>query len=145
MKQVVSLSPEDTLGLGRDYAARLRPGDVVALMGDLGSGKTQFVAGICEGLGVRGHVASPTFTFINEYPAPFGAVAHIDLYRMDSRPELVELGLEEYFSGEYICLIEWAEKIPDVLPPATRTVRIEHGRNERERVFTFQDSGGGPA
>ncbi|MCK5572059.1 MAG: tRNA (adenosine(37)-N6)-threonylcarbamoyltransferase complex ATPase subunit type 1 TsaE, partial [Bacteroidetes bacterium] len=85
MKQVVSLSPEDTLGLGRDYAARLRPGDVVALMGELGSGKTQFVAGICEGLGVRGHVASPTFTFINEYAAPFGTVAHIDLYRIDSR------------------------------------------------------------
>jgi len=140
MKQIVSTSAEQTAELGRRYAADLHPGEVVALIGELGTGKTRFVAGICEGLGVRGHVASPTFTLINEYPAPFGAVAHIDLYRIGSRSELVELGLEEYFSVRYICLIEWAEKVEGMLPPGFRLVRIEHGGREDERLFSFQES-----
>ncbi|MGB6121371.1 MAG: tRNA (adenosine(37)-N6)-threonylcarbamoyltransferase complex ATPase subunit type 1 TsaE, partial [Bacteroidota bacterium] len=130
MKQVVSTSADETAELGRSYAAGLHPGDVVALIGELGSGKTRFVAGICRGLDVPGQIASPTFTLINEYPAPFGAVAHIDLYRIDSRSELVELGLEEYFSARYICLIEWAEKVEEILPPGFRVVRIEHGKHE---------------
>ncbi len=141
MKEVVSTSADETAELGRSYAADLQPGDVVALIGELGSGKTRFVAGICRGLGVPGQVASPTFTLINEYPAPFGAVAHIDLYRIDSPSELVELGLEEYFSGRYVCLIEWAEKVEEMLPPGFRVVRIEHGEHEDERLFSFQESG----
>jgi tRNA threonylcarbamoyladenosine biosynthesis protein TsaE len=141
MKRVVSTSAEETAELGRGFAAALRPGDIVGLIGELGSGKTRFVTGVCEGLGVRGHIASPTFTLINEYPAPFGAVAHIDLYRIGSRSELVELGLEEYFSGSYICLIEWAEKAGEMLPPGSRMIRIELGGGKDERLFSFAESG----
>ena len=80
------------------------PGDVVGLIGELGSGKTQFVSGVCEGLGVTVRVTSPTFTLINEYPAPAGNVVHIDLYRIDTGAELAELGIEEYFNDRNICL-----------------------------------------
>ena len=80
------------LALGQIVRAELHPGDVVALLGDLGSGKTRFVMGVCDALGARGHVASPTFTLINEYPAPFGAVVHVDMYRIGSRGELRNWG-----------------------------------------------------
>ncbi len=134
-------SRDETVALGKSFAASLSPGDVVGLVGGLGSGKTQFVIGVCEGLGVEHHVASPTFTLINEYPAPFGAVVHIDLYRIATRSELAELGMDEYFAPRNICLIEWAERVLDLLPAAHRIVRIGYGQSEGERVFSFEEAG----
>lgn len=135
------MSPGETTDLGRSFASRLQPGDVVALVGDLGTGKTRFVMGVCEALGARGHVASPTFTLINEYPAPFGAVVHVDMYRIASRIELRELGIEEYFDNQHVCLIEWAESILDLLPPEYYRVEITHGVREQERTVRISRSG----
>jgi tRNA threonylcarbamoyladenosine biosynthesis protein TsaE len=138
MKTFVTHSPAETVALGRSFAASLRPGDVVALFGNLGSGKTSFVAGVCQGLGAGGHVSSPTFTLINEYPAPFGIVAHVDLYRIHSLAELAEVGVEEYFGGTCIALIEWAESAMDLLPRAHHVVRIRYGEGEADREISIE-------
>jgi tRNA threonylcarbamoyladenosine biosynthesis protein TsaE len=134
-----SASPEATAELGRTYASSVLPGAVVALIGDLGTGKTQFIGGLCSALGVTVPVTSPTFTLINEYPAPFGAVIHVDLYRIGSRREIAELGLEEYFTDRTVCLIEWAEKLQGLLPPGARVLRFFHGTSERERVIEIPE------
>jgi tRNA threonylcarbamoyladenosine biosynthesis protein TsaE len=145
MKTLRTKSRNETLELGRSFAATLKPGDVVALFGDLGSGKTQFVSGVCNGLNVEGHVASPTFTMIHEYSVPWGTVAHIDLYRIRSREEIRELGLEEYFHDRCICLIEWAEAALDLLPPHHYVVRIAFGAGEDEREIMIHASQEMPA
>ena len=132
-------SQEETRALGKSFASSLRPGDVVALYGTLGSGKTRFIDGVCDGLGVRTHATSPTFTLINEYPASFGAVVHIDLYRIESVQELAELGIEEYFGGRHICLIEWADLLRDILPRRHFEVRLAHGDGESERDITIHE------
>ncbi len=138
---VTTTSPGETIELGRSFASRLRPGDVVALLGELGTGKTRFVMGVCEALGTGGHVSSPTFTLINEYPAPFGAVVHIDMYRIGSRRELRELGIEEYFDDRHVCLIEWAESVLELLPPEHFEVEFAHGASQQERTVRISRSG----
>ena len=138
MRRILSRSPEETEAAGRAFAGRLRPGDVVALTGTLGSGKTRFVRGVCEGLGVRAHVTSPTFTLINEYPAPFGLVAHIDMYRINSMKEVADLGIEEYFNVRCVCLIEWAETLLAMLPAPGFRVSFAHGGSESERDIQIE-------
>lgn len=137
MKSVTTHSADETVALGRALAVELRPGNVVALSGPLGSGKTAFVRGVCEGLGASGHVGSPTFTLINEYPAPFGIVAHVDLYRIRSRREMTELGVEEYFNDRCIACIEWPEEMAGRLPPDTVRVTLEFGREDLDRVISI--------
>ncbi len=142
MRHFQSHSPEDTIGLGKAFAGSLRPGDVVAIMGDLGTGKTRFVTGVCEALGARGHVGSPTFTLINEYPASFGAVVHVDMYRLNALEEIRELGLEEYFNERFICLIEWAELVLDFLPKRHFSVRMTYGISDQDREITVVEPDG---
>lgn len=133
-----SHSTEETTRLGATFAQSLRRGDVVALIGELGTGKTHFVAGVCEGLGARGHFTSPTFTIINEYPAKDFSVVHVDLYRIASAAELAELGIEEYFNDRYICLIEWAERMLDYLPGTFHKVVLTYGAADNERLLTTE-------
>ena len=137
MKRLVSHSRVDTVALGADYGAGLKPGDVVALIGELGSGKTSFVAGACRAFGLEEQVSSPTFTMINEYRGNRQAVAHVDLYRIDKREELAELGIDEYFAEPWVCFVEWAERAGSLLPPRTRRVTFVHGRSSEERVVTL--------
>jgi tRNA threonylcarbamoyladenosine biosynthesis protein TsaE len=142
MKVLTTGSPQETQDAGKAFGAGLKPGDVVALFGTLGTGKTVFVAGVCEGLGVRVHATSPTFTLINEYPAPFGVVAHIDLYRISMDQELDDLGVESYFHDAGVCLIEWAERAVRILPPGYRSVKLSHGGSPGERrieIFSGRD------
>jgi tRNA threonylcarbamoyladenosine biosynthesis protein TsaE len=131
-----SHSPEETTGIGHAFAATLKNGDVVAFSGGLGTGKTHFIKGVCDGLGVRTHVASPTFTFINEYPAGERTVVHIDLYRVQSPRELAELGVGEYFNERSICLIEWADRMAGALPEPHIDVQLSFGEAENDRVIT---------
>ncbi len=132
---VVTSSEEETIALGRKFSVNLKPGDVVAIYGDLGSGKTQFVKGVCTGLGATEHVTSPTFTLINEYRQHPGIpVFHIDLYRIRSFEELCALGIEEYLDDAGVSLIEWAEKAERLLPRKrySITLRIVEGIDRRE-------------
>lgn len=140
MIQQVTRSAEETAELGRAFGARLQGGDVVALLGELGSGKTQFVTGVCEGLKTTGHVGSPTFTIIHEYPAEGITVVHADLYRIRTRAEVAEIGLVEYFRPPFVCLIEWAERIVDMLPPDAYIITLGHTGGEQERSIEIRRS-----
>ncbi len=129
MNKVVfnSKSPSETIRIGKTIGSSLQAGDVVALMGELGAGKTQFIKGLAQGVGVGKsvYVSSPSFTLINEYKGeiPF---YHIDLYRLEEEKEAEELGLEEYFHGEGITAIEWADRIPSLLPGELLRVQIHY-------------------
>lgn len=143
----VTGSAEETRALGERFGRRLAPGDVVALYGGLGSGKTTLAQGICRGLGVRAVVNSPTFTIVNEYRGRC-PVYHLDCYRLAGAEDLVGLGYEEYVYGNGVCLIEWAGKAAEVLPAARFDVRCEQigaGRREIviEAVNEDENSGGG--
>ena len=105
-------SPEETMKLGERLAGLFRPGDIVGLYGDLGAGKTHLVKGIAAALGIpEAGVTSPTFTLMNEYAGPSFEVYHFDAYRIKSTDEFYELGFEDYFFGDGLCLIEWPEKV----------------------------------
>jgi tRNA threonylcarbamoyladenosine biosynthesis protein TsaE len=119
-----TLGPEETKKFGRILAKRLKAGSVVALSGPLGSGKTVLVQGICLGLGVTEFVTSPSFVIINEYPGTI-KVYHFDLYRLENTEEFIKLGYEEYFYGNGITLIEWAEKIETFLPQERMEINLE--------------------
>ena len=127
----VSASPDETLQLGRRLAGLLRRGDCVALYGDLGSGKTHFVKGVCAGLQATDPVTSPTFALLNEYagvgsdgqPMP---IYHFDLYRLGDAEELLTLGADDFFYGKGVCLIEWADLGGAWIPAQAYQVYFEH-------------------
>lgn len=126
MGTIISPDSAETLALGRAEGARCLAGDVVALCGELGAGKTQFVKGLAAGLGVASEVTSPTFTLIHEYTGGRLPVYHFDFYRLDSAAEAVALGLDEYLEGAGVSVIEWADKFPDLLPAGTRWIYFAH-------------------
>src|SRR5512139_2569207 len=134
MKVVIqSKSTSETIRLGKSIGSRLRAGDVVALVGELGTGKTQFIKGLAAGAGVGNptYVSSPSFTLINEYPGkvPF---YHIDLFRLKNQKEAEGLGLEDYLHGGGIAAIEWADKIPSLLSAEMLSIHIVYtGKNTR--------------
>ncbi|WP_088227962.1 tRNA (adenosine(37)-N6)-threonylcarbamoyltransferase complex ATPase subunit type 1 TsaE [Desulfosporosinus sp. FKB] len=138
--KVTSVTAEQTKNWGKYLAAYLLPGDVLALIGDLGAGKTAFAQGIGEGLGVTRPMASPTFTLIHEYEGQCQGtqihLVHMDLYRLQHPHEAEVIGVEESFSGDSICLIEWPEIAEDYLPENRLDVKIlGSGEQPREIVF----------
>lgn len=137
-KQTISLttsSPEQTQAVGRLLGAHARAGDVFLLSGDLGAGKTCLTQGILWGLGGDEYARSPTFVLICEYAARL-TLYHMDLYRLDSIDEVIDLGLDDYFLGDGVCVVEWAEKGSDAFIGESLTVRIESTGGET-RTFTF--------
>ena len=126
MATTISASADETVALGRAVAATLRRGDVLALCGELGAGKTHFVKGLAAGLGTPSSVTSPTFTLIHEYPGGRLPLYHFDFYRLDDADAALRIGLDEYLFGDGVCVIEWAEKFPALLPPHTRWLRFTH-------------------
>jgi tRNA threonylcarbamoyladenosine biosynthesis protein TsaE len=134
---VFSASPDQTEELGRRLGKEARPGTVFCLFGELGAGKTKLTQGIARGLGVPGTyaVTSPTFTLVNEYPGRLPLI-HIDLFRISSADELLDLGWEEYLQAEGVVVIEWAERAGPLLPESRVVVSITI-TGERERRFDF--------
>ena len=120
----ISHSAEETIAFGRQLAGSLRAGDVLALTGDLGAGKTCLVKGLAAGLNITHAVTSPTFTLIHEYRGGRLPLAHIDLYRLATASEAVNIGIEEYLSGAGVTVIEWAERIESLLPAQTKRIRL---------------------
>jgi tRNA threonylcarbamoyladenosine biosynthesis protein TsaE len=137
-KTVISHSPEETRVLGSGLSRRLGPGDLLALKGEIGTGKTCMIQGICQGLEVADWVNSPTFILINEYRGKVKGRAlpiyHFDLYRLHTPAELENLGAEEYFYGQGICLVEWAERAGQLLPPQSREIILEYEAAEKRRI-----------
>jgi tRNA threonylcarbamoyladenosine biosynthesis protein TsaE len=133
----VSNSPEETFEIAKDFSSELKPGDIVALIGNLGTGKTIFVKGICAGLNAEQNPLSPTFSIINEYNGKY-KIYHFDFYRIKDIEELYDIGYEDYFNDESICLIEWADMFPEILPKDTIEVKIEFGEIENQRKISIK-------
>lgn len=132
MKKIITSSEAETEKFGAELAKNLKPGDILALTGPLGGGKTCFVRGICSGLGITNDVASPTYAILNIYQDGDVKVYHLDVYRLKSGEDLYDIGFEDIISGDGICVIEWADRVRNVLPPSTRWIEFEHlGDNTR--------------
>ena len=142
--KVTSLTAEHTREWGKQLGARLRGGDVIALIGDLGAGKTAFAQGVGEALGVTGPMTSPTFTLIHEYLAKLEGtqvrLIHMDLYRLQHPEEAEVIGVEDAFVEDAVCLIEWPEIAEDYLPESRLDVEIiGSGEQPREIIFHAKD------
>ena len=123
MFTVITHSPEETRELARKLAPILSEGDLINLTGDLGAGKTVFTKGLAEGLEIHIPVTSPTFTLIKEYSGRL-PLYHFDVYRLASPDELEELGADEYFYGDGVSVVEWGDKVEELLPDERLTVKI---------------------
>ncbi len=134
-----SNSAEKTFEFGRKLASLMQPGDVIALSGELGAGKTVFTKGLACGLGVNEKITSPTFTIIKEYDGKL-PLYHFDVYRIESK-DLDDLGYESYFYSKGISVVEWSEKITDKLPKDHLLVHIYYGQEENERKLEFKGYG----
>lgn len=128
-------SPEETFALGKKIGEMARPGEIYTLTGDLGVGKTVFTQGVAAGLGIIEPVSSPTFTIIQEYDSGRLPFYHFDVYRIGDIEEMDEIGYDDYFFGQGICLIEWANLIEEILPENRREIIIE---KDLEKGFDYR-------
>ena len=127
--------PEETFEVGRKIGMNAKPGQIYTLTGDLGVGKTVFTQGVAAGLGITEPVNSPTFTIIQEYEDGRLPFYHFDVYRIGDLEEMEEIGYDDYFFGQGICLIEWAELIEEILPEKRIEVTIE---KDLEKGFEYR-------
>ena len=122
---IESFSEEDTLKAGETIGKNAKPGQIYTLSGDLGVGKTVFTKGVAKGLGIKEPVNSPTFTIVQEYEDGKMPFYHFDVYRISDVEEMYEIGYEDYFYGQGVCLIEWAKLIEELIPDEAKIVLIE--------------------
>lgn len=127
--------PEETFEVGRTIGMNAKPGQIYTLTGDLGVGKTVFTQGVAAGLGITEPVNSPTFTIIQEYEDGRLPFYHFDVYRIGDLEEMEEIGYDDYFFGQGICLIEWAELIEEIMPEKRIEVTIE---KDLEKGFEYR-------
>lgn len=129
-------SPGEMEALGKEIAAGLQPGDVVGLIGDLGTGKTTLTQAIARALGIQQRITSPTFTIVNEYPQGRLPLYHFDVYRLEDPDAIFESGIEEYFDRGGVCILEWADMVAEILPDHAKCVFLDYGDQEGERICT---------
>jgi tRNA threonylcarbamoyladenosine biosynthesis protein TsaE len=122
----ISNSPDETETIAREFAAGLTNNDVIALEGELGAGKTCFVRGLAAGLGSIASVTSPTFTLLHEYSGGRLLIYHFDFFRLTSEPEAAALGLDDYFFSGGVCIVEWPNRFPRLVPQTAKWVKIEN-------------------
>lgn len=137
MATFTSNSPAETEAIGRQLAQEIGIGSVLALKGDLGSGKTVFVKGLVAGLGSRADVTSPTFTIVHEYRQGRMPVYHFDFFRLENGEPVARLGLDDYFFGDGVSVIEWADRFPELIPQQARWILFEI-KSENQRAITFE-------
>ncbi len=158
IKRTLTIENEEaTRAFGLELAEEARPGQVIALIGDLGTGKTALTRYIAEGLGIRGRISSPTFTIVKEYHSGRLPLYHFDVYRLagdndilsgqdiqgeegkaireHAIDELYNIGADEYFEGDGLTVIEWADLIEEALPEDTRRIYMEYGENDDQRIY----------
>ena len=136
--EYISNSVKETEDLGAGLAAGLTAGAVVAFTGDLGAGKTAFVRGMAQGLGVPDRVTSPTFTIVNEYEDGRLPLFHFDMYRLGGSDELFDIGWEDYLARGGVCAVEWSEIIDDALEAGCIRVDIRRGETDDQRIITIE-------
>ncbi|MCL0071783.1 tRNA (adenosine(37)-N6)-threonylcarbamoyltransferase complex ATPase subunit type 1 TsaE [Peptococcaceae bacterium] len=134
MFEIESLSAKRTQSIGKLLGEKLKPKDIICLYGDLGAGKTCLSKGIAAGLGVSENITSPTFTIIKEYKGRY-PVYHIDVYRLSSSADMLDLGYEEYFDGDGVVIIEWADIIEDILPEERLDIQLS--KKDKVHIIKF--------
>ena len=132
---IETFSEQETLELGKKLAQEAQPGQVFSLVGDLGVGKTVFTKGMAEGLGITEPVSSPTFTIVQVYEEGRMPFYHFDVYRIGDPEEMDEIGYEDYFFGNGVCLVEWANLIEELMPSHTIRILIE---KDLEKGFDYR-------
>jgi tRNA threonylcarbamoyladenosine biosynthesis protein TsaE len=132
---IESFNMEDTYRLGFEFGEKAVSGQVICIMGDLGTGKTVFTKGFARGLGINEPVSSPTFTIIQEYEEGRIPLYHFDVYRIENAEEMEEIGYEDYFYGKGVCLIEWSNLIEELLPKERIEIIIE---KDLEKGFDYR-------
>lgn len=135
MREIYIKNEEDTKAFGLEIARNAKPGQVLALIGDLGTGKTTLTKYIAQGLGIQEMVTSPTFTIVKEYHDGRMPLYHFDVYRIMDSEEMFDIGVDEYLFGNGLSVIEWADQIEDILPEDTLYLYLEPGKEEGERVY----------
>ncbi|MGH2671654.1 MAG: tRNA (adenosine(37)-N6)-threonylcarbamoyltransferase complex ATPase subunit type 1 TsaE [Actinomycetota bacterium] len=144
--ELAAPTAEDTRAIGGALASLLRAGDVVALTGELGAGKTTLVQGVANALDYSGAVASPTFTLVREYRTPSLRIVHADVYRLDRVQEVLDLGLPELVEGDGVLLVEWGDAVAEVLPGEPLVVELvvpgDGAGNGEERAISIRGGGG---
>jgi tRNA threonylcarbamoyladenosine biosynthesis protein TsaE len=134
---------EDTRAIGAAVAPLLRPGDALALTGELGAGKTTFAHGVARGLGFEGAVASPTFTLVRQYRTPTLMLVHADVYRLDRVQDVVDLGLAELLDDDGVLLVEWGDAVEALLPEDHLVVELTVPGDGDERALAIRPFGAG--
>lgn len=139
MYTYLSKNAEDTLTFAKNFAKDLKKGDIIVLVGDLGSGKTKFTEGILSFFGIENEISSPTFTIVNEYNTPSVDIYHFDVYRLNNSYDFYNIGGDEYFN-KGICIIEWGEIIEDALPEKYTKITFERDlENENYRTLIIDE------
>jgi len=133
----ISNNPAETEAIGQRFAKDVNAGSILALKGELGSGKTQFVKGLVAGLGSGAAVTSPTFTILHEYSSGRFPVYHFDFFRLEDRQSVARLGLDDYFFGDGVSVIEWADRFPEFIPGQARWILFEI-KSENTRAITLK-------
>ncbi len=142
MATLISHSPADTEALGEKFGRAAQHGWVVALSGDLGAGKTQFVKGVARGLGISARVHSPTFTLVAEYSGGRLELFHLDLYRLETPGQVLSAGIEEFLQPDGVAVIEWAERLDGSQEPTAGWKRVQiEILNEMDRKIIYDDFG----
>ena len=138
---MISQSADQTIKYAQKFARKLKGGEVIGLIGELGSGKTTFVKGLAQGMGIKEPITSPTFVMLKEYRIPKAnqpTLVHVDAYRVENLDDIKSVGIEDYFNRNgAIVVIEWAEKIKKILPKDTLYIGFKH-KSEREREINLE-------
>lgn len=139
--KITTTSEQQTQDLAQKILADFNTGGIIALNGDLGSGKTAFTKGVAKFLGIRKPITSPTFVLMKNYKTKHNKIkylVHVDTYRLANSQELVDIGLTDFFNrDDTLVIIEWADKIRDILPSDVFEINFEHGKNENERIVKY--------
>ena len=140
MLKLITESAEETSKIGEQLGMLLNKGNIVCLSGDLGAGKTAFTKGIAKGMGVEDYVTSPTYTIINEYEGRL-PLFHFDVYRLNDVEEMYELGYEEYFFGDGVVVLEWADIVRDIIPGERLWITILNTKGDNSREIIIEPTG----
>ena len=140
MQKLISYSIDETYEIGRKIGSQLKKGYIICMTGDLGAGKTALTKGIAAGLKIKDYVVSPTYTLINEYKGQL-PLYHFDVYRLNGCEDMYDLGYEEYFYGDGVVVVEWADIVEDLIPEERLWITIKRTNKEDERIIILEPKG----